>query len=310
MDYYIYKIKFLTPVHFGNGSLSSSTYTCHADTLFSAICQQYIRIYGEAESLIESVNNNEFLISDTYPYYNEELYIPKPVVFINKKEENSKVDKKAMKALGYIPIDKFPKYIDFLKNGGYLPFENKVFANEEIINKASIVRTEIESKNAEPYSISVQRFSENSGLYFIVYTNKSLKEKLDIILDSLSSDGIGGKRTLGYGKFQVSLCENDKLKEYLKKDANLYMNLSVLSPSKEELLKIDREVSTYTLLDREGYIDSIKYSQTNLKKKPVVMFNSGSCFEKKISGQIIDVSNGEGHKVYRYGKPLYLGVNV
>ncbi|NLK22607.1 MAG: type III-A CRISPR-associated RAMP protein Csm4 [Clostridiales bacterium] len=311
MNYYIYKLKFLTPVHFGDGILQSSTYTCHADTLFSAICQQYIKIYGNIDSLIENVNNDNFLISDTFPYLNDEFYVPKPVIFIEKKEEeNPKVDKKTMKALGYIPISKFNEYIDFLKNGGDLPFENKIFANEEISKKASLLRVPSENKRTEPFVLSIQRFSESAGLYFIVYTTEELKNKLDNILDSLSTEGLGGKRSLGYGKFEFASCENLELEKLLASDGDYYMNMSILKPNAEELLSIDREKSTYTLIEREGYIDSINYSQTNLKKKPLVMFNSGSCFDKKLKGEITDVSNGENHKVYRYGKPLYLGVKI
>ena len=37
MDYKIYKLKFKTAVHFGNGMLNSSERVLRADTLFSAL---------------------------------------------------------------------------------------------------------------------------------------------------------------------------------------------------------------------------------------------------------------------------------
>jgi CRISPR-associated protein Csm4 len=40
------------------------------------------------------------------------------------------------------------------------------------------------------------------------------------------------------------------------------------------------------------------------------MFNTGSCFQEKIKGRILDVSDQGGHPVYRYGKGMFLGVKI
>lgn len=41
-----------------------------------------------------------------------------------------------------------------------------------------------------------------------------------------------------------------------------------------------------------------------------MMFNSGSCFNKHLKGQILDVSNKGNHKIYRYGIGMFLGVKI
>ena len=40
------------------------------------------------------------------------------------------------------------------------------------------------------------------------------------------------------------------------------------------------------------------------------MIKSGSCFKENLDGEIVDVGSGEAHPVYRYGKPIMLGINL
>ncbi|MGN1457087.1 MAG: hypothetical protein ACI4XP_03925 [Acutalibacteraceae bacterium] len=47
MNEYIIKLKFTTPVHFGNGRLATSENFIYADTLFSAFYKEAIKINGE-----------------------------------------------------------------------------------------------------------------------------------------------------------------------------------------------------------------------------------------------------------------------
>lgn len=328
MKSYIYKLKFTTPVHFGINSLTNSTPTCLADTLFSAICVRWIEIFSNLDELIESVNKNEFLLSDSFPYVDKEFYIPKPVIYLEKKYEGeSKVDKKEMKSINYIPINKLDKYIDFLVNGGNLPFKSNLkYCQEELIRKASILREPEELKDnkkskddnikrTEIYNISVYRFLDNCGIYFILRCKEEIKQKIDIAIDSLSMSGLGGKRSLGYGKFQFESYESDYFDKLLDKKADYYMALTTFLPTSEEIRTFNKDKSTYTLVERGGFVESLEYSSSNdrasKKKKPLVMFGAGSCFDMKFEGQLFNVSKDDKkHPVYKYGKPLFLGVKI
>lgn len=322
MRNYIYKLKFTTPVHFGINSLANSTPTCLADTLFSAICIRWIEIFNNLDELIESVNKNEFLLSDTFPYIDKDFYIPKPVIYLEKKYEGeSKVDKKEMKSINYIPINKLEEYISFLVNGGDLPFKSNLkYCQEELIRKASILRKpqELEDgniKNTEIYNISVYRFLDNCGIYFILRCKEEIKQKIDIAMDSLSMSGLGGKRSLGYGKFEFESYESDYFDELLDIKADYYMALTTFLPTSEEIKAFDKNKSTYILVERGGFVESLEYSGSNdrasKKKKPLVMFGAGSCFDMKFEGQLFNVSkDNKKHPVYKYGKPLFLGVKI
>ena len=80
MNYKILKLKFKTDVHFGNGNLSDAENIIYADTIFSAICQEYIKLYSDnLEELVDKFRNNLIYISDTMPYIEDIYYVPKPI---------------------------------------------------------------------------------------------------------------------------------------------------------------------------------------------------------------------------------------
>ena len=320
MKTYIYKLKFITPVHFGNNSLTSSTQTCLADTLFSAICIKWIEIFGNCNELIQNVEEDRCLLSDTFPYIKNQLYLPKPITLMDSKfKGNDTIDRKKMKRIKYIPIDKINEYIKFLTNNHEIDFKlDMKFCEEELIKKSSILRKNevLENnniKNTEIYNVSVYRFLNNCGLYFILRCEDSLKQKIDIAMDSLSLSGLGGKRSLGYGKFEFESFESDQIN--LNYKSNYYMALTTFLPTLNEIKNLNKNKSTYNLIERGGFVESLEYAsegdRASKKKKPVVMFTSGSCFDTKFKGQILNVSKDKDkHPVYKYGKPLFLGVDM
>ena len=47
---------------------------------------------------------------------------------------------------------------------------------------------------------------------------------------------------------------------------------------------------------------------TAAKKQTQFFLAAGSLFSQKYHGELFNVYNGGAHKVYRYSKPLFLGV--
>ena len=68
--------------------------------------------------------------------------------------------------------------------------------------------------------------------------------------------------------------------------------------------------SRYLLVKRSGFIDSYTYSKEQRRKKDIYLFKSGSCFNNTYQGDIYNVSSGGSHPVYKYAKPLFMGVEV
>lgn len=183
MKYLIFKLIFNTAVHFGNGRLDSTGMTFYADTLFSALFKEALEINGidYANELYNRANNGELALSDAMPYCGDDLYIPKPVLHIECKEDGNSVMKKKFKNLNYICVDDLD---DFIK-GEYEPFELK-FGKSKIQAKVSVKQ----DTDNEPYNVGVYKFDDECGLYFIAKIAEDYVKDFKIIMDSLSYKGL------------------------------------------------------------------------------------------------------------------------
>ena len=83
MQYKIFKLKFETPVHFGSEkvgtSLEKTNIICHSDTLFSAMCQEILKLYDETvlSDFVVLVEDGELLFFFLLQYNENFLFILK-----------------------------------------------------------------------------------------------------------------------------------------------------------------------------------------------------------------------------------------
>lgn len=307
MNNVIYKLKFPYGVHFGKRDVSDSENTFSADTLFSALALEALRIdKKELEHLYQAVNQERLLFSDGFPYVGETLYIPKPFLYIQgeRTEEASKM-KKIMKKLKYIPVNAVD---DFLNQTLDAENENRCLAGLGKKEEKVCVLIE-EGKETKPYRVGIYHFEECSGLYVIVrYKTKAELDLFEKFLQMLSFSGLGGERSSGYGRFVytkigIPLCLAQRFEQKYKH----YMALSVCMAAENEL---DQAVkgATYQLKKRSGFIDSEFASESGFRKKDFYVFSSGSCFRNPFLGDVFDVSRNSSHPVYRYAKSMLIGV--
>lgn len=308
MEYSIFKLSFNSPVHFGNGRLSKSVYTFCADTLFSAMYKEAIKLYGEkeADKLRTLALKGEQLISDAMPYCNDVLYLPKPIIHINGTRENDSSMKKKFKQLSYIPIDDIGAYL----KGDYDPTK----ALEQLKN---IGRSDISAKvavklneDSEPYSVGTFTFDSKKGygLYFICGGTEEAYDMIYDIMDSLSYTGIGGKVSAGYGRFDYTYEDvTAELKNSIEGTHSRYMSLSISMAADEEQTEKAVSDSYFELVKRSGFVSSETYSDNQMKKRDLYCFKSGSCFAQRFEGSVFDVSEGGRHPVYRYAVPMFYG---
>lgn len=85
------------------------------------------------------------------------------------------------------------------------------------------------------------------------------------------------------------------------------MLLSTALPKNGEL-EAALDGATYLLERRSGFVASDRYADEWRKKRDLYVFASGSCFVNRFNGDVIDVSDGGGHGVYRYAKPVFIGI--
>jgi CRISPR type III-A-associated RAMP protein Csm4 len=151
----------------------------------------------------------------------------------------------------------------------------------------------LEIENDETESYTIQPF-----MYFLYEGDLPIYLKAAIRL--LADEGIGGKRSLGYGYFRGMEWGEDL--QIPPKNRGYFVNLSVLYPRKEEVEKL----YFYELEKRNGFAYSL--GGKTIRKKSTMVISEGSLLEGEVQGRIVDVRpKGYAHPIYLYGKPLLIG---
>lgn len=317
MKYQSYRMIFPVGIHLGNKLSDESMFTVLADTLFSALCQEAVKS-GSLDELVSAVKDNKLLISDAMPFIGDTYYIPKPLVKIQTESQGNSKLKKAFKKLSYISSDKLEVY---LKGQLDAEKENEKFSNLGV----STVRTSVAVSNLDkpsPYRVGVFNFNEGNGLYVIVgYEDDNLLYLVSDLLESLSFSGLGGHRSSGLGRFEYKFVKEEFIQTILKRlndNSKVKTSLSVALPTEEELPTVI-ENSRYKMLKRSGFVASTTYikeedkkdnSMLYFRKNDLYVFSAGSTFTKDFLGDVYDVSNNGRHSVYRYAKPMLMGVDL
>lgn len=341
MSYYLFKLSFGTPVHFGDSvsakSLESSTFTICADTLFSALCHEARRTDGTPliEKLVSCVNNDELKFSDLFPYKNDMLYLPRPI-FPPQKSNNlmNTQDRKKIKKLAWIPVNEMNGYLQSVTDGTTLNVNllTQTFGKYDEAVKVELSRTsagleEIKSgeipKMSMPYFVGSFLFDDNCGLYGIAeYKNKDSLGLLRKLLQRLGYTGLGGKLSSGYGKYTIAAectSEDNKIENEqanavfraLDDSKNEYQMLLTSSLPKENEMEQALDGAYFTIKRRGGFVQSAEFAKTAQKKQTQYFLSSGSILKHRFNGNLYEVSLKQGaHPVYRYAYPLFMGVNL
>lgn len=300
LEYTFYKLFFQTGVHLGNGILNSTEVTFRADTLFSALFIEAIKM-GCEDTFLEAVKNGEIVFSDAFPFDHDEYYIPKPMLHIKSDRTGSSIEKKFYKNLHYLPVRKLS---DFLLGKMELIDRTREFIKISTRTMARVQKDE----DTLPFQVGVCSFESGTGLYIVVGTEGSENAMLfGDLMEALAAAGIGGKRSAGFGKFTVRIgSPEDALLDRLGMSNDTKMLLSTALP-KEEEMETALEGASYSMVPRTGFVASAEYPEDQ-KKHSLFAFDAGSCFKNTFSGDIYNVSRGSSHPVYRYAKPVFMGI--
>lgn len=339
MNYCLYKLKFTTPLHIGESdradALGTSRMAFCADTLFSALCHTAVSTGGEAGAgrLCDTVRRGGLLFSDAMPYSGGGLFIPKPYIKAAGAASGAEIsaeDRKAMKKLSYIPVSSLGEFFSSLRGAGHYDAKahKAVFGQSYITTKNSISRKEPDGQEKEennavgPYSVGLFEFSEGCGLYFIAaFENEQDIDFISSLVERLGLGGVGGKTSSGYGKFamaddpytlindQYTTGDEKILIQMLERgEAPLYISLTTSLPLDEELgLALDG--AACGVCRRGGFVLSENFAETAVKKRTQYFLSAGSVFTHKYRGGLYDAAENGRHPVYRYGMPLFLGVD-
>lgn len=336
MMYYIFTLKFLTPVHFGDtangGFLDKIAMSCGADTLFAALCQEAALQGQEAvDKLIAKVEQREIVLSSLMPYFcdeqnNEDMhfYLPKPILISEAKAQTSKnfsevkslaTQLKKQKQIGYIRASQMGAFLQSFKQGRVAELDDESFAVPYIASKVAL-----REEQPAPYYVGNYVFADNAGLYFVCGVQKD--EDIDFVenlLENLGYSGIGGKRSSGYGKFKLAddrlevdeefySYDDDKALDKMlhDEDSALQMCIAPICPAVDYIAEVKK--GTYKLIKRGGFIASPELAE-NIKRDSVYLLADGSCFAKRLHGQmLVQRLDGVEHGIYRDGLGLFVGL--
>lgn len=322
MNYFLFKLRFKTALHLGSSDSALSLFTAEdhfrADTLFSALCHTAQGLYGPEgpELLIRQAERGELLLSDSMPWKEDRLYLPKPCFHAEQRQEIPAALRKAMKKLAWIPVSSFGAFAASVQGGEpYRPEEN------ESSFGVSCERTHAnvtDGMDTLPYQVGTFRFSENSGLWFLARCGtQEQEEQLFRLVTVLGMGGIGGKVSAGYGKFEVAkycaLCDTQDpqcrmLDQALREqDARHYLLLTSSLPAEEELEET-MDGAYYQVVRRGGFVQSDAYAPNSLKKRTQYFLAAGAVTERRFHGRLYQVGGQGMHPVYRYSMPVMMGV--
>lgn len=317
MNAYIFKLKFISPVHFGDTGidLENVQEVVNSDTFFSALVNALSANLGKSEAdriINEFLNDPPFKFTSLFPFYKDLFFLPKPL-------NDSFIDEDLKRSMG-----KELKKINWLEKKDFFHWVSKESLNESQIQKIrdyqSLVKNSYK-KEIRPrvtidrntnsttiYHCGYIYYCKEGGLYGLVcLKDKNYLERFKLVLNLLGQTGLGGEKTYGCGMFAIELQEVDEtFREILSLESNEYTLLSLYHPSNEEFEKIDNILDCYNFIRKKGWISSGRHSLP-LKRKSVGFITEGSTLKDTIKGTLVDVTpedvsaNYLTHKVYRYG---------
>lgn len=320
MEYKIYKLSFRAPCHFGTiqgaAGLEATLGYCLSDTLFSALANEAVALYGQEgiDRFIGAAKEGKLALSDLLPFRDDsDFYLPRPILKVNKRG-NSEASKdalasaKELKKIKFIPSYLYSDYMEAAQEGQLVNFYDEYKDDLQLSEIIGLqTRVNLQGKESLPYTVGSVVFPKHCGLYCIVSAmDSSLFKWLFEVFKSLGYSGIGGKRSSGYGRFLVEECSVEELINLLEEEDGLAISLSTLIPCTNELDIV--KTGAYSLVSRGGFVGSNTYHTNLQKRNHYFALSSGSSFNQPLVGQIIDVSNQGMHPVYRMGKGIFIRV--
>lgn len=314
----IVKMNFIRPLHLGQESdaVEAVEQMCHSDTLFSAICHSWLKLFGKSdlENMLKAFqqagdDNTEppFCLSSAFPFItiaDEPIYyLPKPQMqSLNVDPEHPRSDEigKKLKSLkeanwitkkffeDWIAADKRSLKVEDIPEELEAHYDNVEAVSKQIdghIGTAIRPRVALDSVSGESrlFFFGMLRFARGSGLYSMVKWREADRAnwegKLKGAVRLLGDTGLGGERTSGYGVFKS---EWSKLNLSLPDEpTNGMVTLSLYYPSKSDLTK-GVKLWQYMLMPRAGWASSPALRRA-YRRKVVTMFTEGSTAKRGIT---------------------------
>lgn len=282
---------------FGFGSTEDNDIIFHSDSLAGALASN-LSLRGADESGIINFIDKMPAISSLFigsKGIEGEIFLPRPrnlSIDCKESSERRKINKKCV----FISLG---VYSEYLSKGKVLiediiTDESDTFAvlNKEVKGKERIQKpfygeysenTTISraygstGEEGSLYSISSICLEKDAYFYFLL--DGDISDEMKKAIEDIKINGIGGKRSVGFGRIADIKTEDFSQLKDLNGDGH-FMAISLVVPEKEEIEKSE----SYTLIKRSGFADNLPF-----KRKSVFCLGEGSIFKEKVPGRIVDL---------------------
>ncbi len=274
----------------------------HSFTLFSAILSNYKKLFGEDEFNSSEKFFEEIILTSAFPKIKindkEIFFLPYPKgkrIFNFDEEKIDRTTIKKLKKLAFIEFDILKEWVEkHNKKEKALTLDEKkinslFYSNEKIENpfikttelKTMVYRIPIKEKDKtkttktnELFERDIFIFNKNFSFYFLIKVPTEIKEKIKKAITSI--EGIGGKRSSGYGQFKIEEIKNDSIVEFLNNTVDNEEGMLINS------VLLDKEIEpiSYLLTEFGGYFD-ITNKNPSQPKPQLFYLEEGSFIKNK-----------------------------
>ena len=308
----VFRLIFRSPLHVGADSVGYEGVSemVHSDTILAALYSLALKVNP---SLADAIKKGLFRISSGFPFYsgeNEMVYFfPKPIwpqdnlFFVD--EDNYQLYK-SLKKLKFLPDVWFREIL----NGRSIKVSkesiNSYYSKLEEISKTRTLPKVVQgriSQNSFLYHYGEMHFYKGGLFILAEFEDEALRAAFHGLLNLLGDEGLGGRRTAGYGLFTV---EADEMEFELPPHPTRFITLSLYWPNSEELQKLNLGNSSYQLIPRSGWF--LLDDGRSYRRKLLWMFREGSILNIKPKGDVADVTPRaiQDKHVYRFGYAVSL----
>lgn len=321
MQHWLVRLWFAGPIHFGEAGIGDETtnVTLRSDSLYSAIWSIWGR-YGLQPAIDDLLarftgeGEAPFLLSSTFLFEGDTYYLPRPSLPAQGLEQHGKI----VKQTRCVPLALFRAWTSGL------PVDPEALekANQRVDelyarNLRPRVHLDRVSERAQLYQVAQVTFAEGAGLWFLIRVRDAgVLAPLRQAVALLGEDGLGGRRSAGYGCFRPEwedvTAHSDWRALFGDNEADgPHCLLSVCNPEPPELPGLLTDAS-YEVVERTGWASSGD-GRAQAPRLPVRMLAEGSVLSGRPRGRVVDVTPPAflelaGHRIYRSGLALAVPV--
>ncbi|WP_456390196.1 type III-A CRISPR-associated RAMP protein Csm4 [Hydrogenimonas sp.] len=312
----VYRLNFRSPLHIGvEGTSREDVSTiAHSDTILGAIFSLAVKVDPQ---LCRELLNSSAKVSSAFPFFrgvsSVDYFMPIPILppekMFSMPEDDHSLTKK-LKKLNLIPLEWFEKIL----NGNRIAVEADALDGvkeklKDVFKTRPVPKVALDrvTQDSNLFHYGELHFDKGGLFFWAEFKDIEVRRRFEAVLKLLGDEGLGGRRTAGYGLFDV---EPDTIELEIPESADRYLLLSLYWPPKNERDILSLKNSSYRMVRRAGWF--LLDDGRSYRRRPIWMLREGSVLNIRPIGGVADVTpNAVPDKhVYRFGYALSLPIKA